>query len=405
MELQVNKRAAVPALLAATLLVAVACGGSDEPAAPPVDTAEVAVVTAAPAVTPTPAIQVGFQSNVGEWNGVPAGTDAAPPGQVPELPGGAIGFSHYVFEKVGDRVVTTLVEGPGDHQVRVPASYRQLRQWAEAGEAGVDLRMSYEELSKLVGQLDTIRASTERFRDVEVALKEGYRQATDEVPNMGAHFVHPWLSLDGVFDPARPEILLYVRDDAGEWELVGTSFVQPLHVVGPDHPETFVGPLDNWHVHYELCTGVKFTSRSSTESECKKDGGVWVPAYGWMLHAWVWVDNPLGVFNMWNPNIAPVAQPADLREMASVASDLTVAIENFGFGTATVKVGDTLTWTNVDGVAHTVTAGFGGRSNGGFDSGFVGPGGSFQVKLDQPGRFSYTCTLHPFMSGTVMVTP
>ena len=76
-----------------------------------------------------------------------------------------------------------------------------------------------------------------------------------------------------------------------------------------------------------------------------------------------------------------------------------------GFGTATVKVGDTLTWTNVDGVAHTVTAGSGGRSNGGFDSGFVGPGGSFQVKFDQPGRFSYTCTLHPFMSDTVMVTP
>jgi plastocyanin len=91
--------------------------------------------------------------------------------------------------------------------------------------------------------------------------------------------------------------------------------------------------------------------------------------------------------------------------MASVASDLTVAIENFGFGTATVKVGDTLTWTNVDGVAHTVTAGSGGRSNGGFDSGFVDPGGSFQVKFDQPGRFSYTCTLHPFMSDTVMVTP
>ena len=301
--------------------------------------------------------------------------------------------------------MTTLVEGPRSRQIRVPASYLQLKEWADSGSAPADLSMSQDELSRLVAQLDTVRAATEKFRDVDVALKAGYRQATEEVPNMGAHFVHAMWSLDGKFDPTRPEILLYVRDDEGEWELVGTSFVQSLLLAGFDHPEAFVGPLDNWHVHYDLCTGPTFTSRSATQAECRKDGGVWVPAYGWMIHAWVWVDNPLGVFTMWNPNIAPVAEPDRIRDAVTVGGDATVNIENFGFGNATISAGDTLAWSNADGVAHTVTAGTGGRSDGGFDSGLVGPGASFQITFDEPGSFAYTCTLHAFMSGVVVVTP
>ena len=145
----------------------------------------------------------GHRASSSVGRGVPAGTDAAPPAQAPALPGGAIGFSHYVFEQVGGNVVTTLVEGPRHLQVRVPASYRQLKEWADAGSVPVDLNMSLDELSRLVEQLDTVRAATEKYRDVDVALKAGYRQATEEVPNMGAHFVHPLWSLVGKFDPAR----------------------------------------------------------------------------------------------------------------------------------------------------------------------------------------------------------
>ena len=384
------------------LLLGPACGGSAEPAPEPTS-APTATPVPPPTATPTPLAQ--SEGAEFRWEGVPAGTDAAPPAEAPALPGGAIGFSHYVFEQVGGDVVTTLVEGPRSLQIRVPASYLQLKEWADAGSAPADLSMSRDELSRLVAQLDTVRAATEKFRDVDVALKAGYRQATEEVPNMGAHFVHAMWSLDGKFDPARPEILLYVRDDDGEWELVGTSFVQALHLAGFDHPEAFAGPLDNWHVHYELCTGPTFNSRSATQAECRRDGGTWLPAYGWMIHAWVWVDNPLGVFTMWNPSIPPVAESDSIRDAVSVAGDTTVNIENFGFGNATISAGETLAWSNADGVSHTVTAGTGGRSDGGFDSGLMSPGASFQTTFDQPGRFAYTCTLHSFMSGVVVVTP
>jgi plastocyanin len=68
-------------------------------------------------------------------------------------------------------------------------------------------------------------------------------------------------------------------------------------------------------------------------------------------------------------------------------------------------VGETLVWTNVDGVPHTVTSGSRGQAEPGFDSGFIGPGQSFVLKFNEPGEYSYTCTLHPFMNAKVVVTP
>jgi len=40
----------------------------------------------------------------------------------------------------------------------------------------------------------------------------------------------------------------------------------------------------------------------------------------------------------------------------------------------------------------------------GFDSGLMGPGQSFALKFDQPGAYSFTCTLHLGMNGKIMVT-
>ena len=405
---------AIYRLLIALILSCLALWACGQPEPAPLPTpAPTATPTAEPTASPVPASaavatpqakDTVAKEVIEEWTTIPQGTDAAAPEGTPQEPGGAIGFSRYVFERVGNSVLTTLVEGPRDGQVRVPVSYDQLGKLRDDGGSISDLRMTPEELAALVDQLDVVREATEKYVDIEEAFADGYIQSTEEVPNMGAHFVQPWRMLDGKFDPKRPEILLYTSDDQGDWTLVGTSFVLPINVVGPDHPEAFAGPLDNWHVHYELCTGSDFNSRSSTEQECREEGGTWVPVYGWMIHAWVWVDNPLGVFNMWNPNVAPVAPPSDVRQGVTVGDELSVPIQNFEYGTATVRTGESLTWTNVDGVGHTVTEGSRGRSEGGFDSGYVAPGGSFELKFDQPGRFLYTCTLHSFMSGTVIVT-
>ena len=79
-----------------------------------------------------------------------------------------------------------------------------------------------------------------------------------------------------------------------------------------------------------------------------------------------------------------------------------VAVENFAFAPAnlSVQTGDAVTWTNMDDVSHTVTA-----DNDAFDSGAFGAGASFQLTAGPPGTYTYFCEIHPFMKGTLTVTP
>ncbi len=64
----------------------------------------------------------------------------------------------------------------------------------------------------------------------------------------------------------------------------------------------------------------------------------------------------------------------------------------------TIAVGGTVTWTNTGTNAHTSTG-----QNGLWDSGIVNPGRSFARTFAQAGSFPYACTLHPGMTGTVVV--
>lgn len=98
--------------------------------------------------------------------------------------------------------------------------------------------------------------------------------------------------------------------------------------------------------------------------------------------------------------MAGMAQPVDAD--APVATD-TVAIENFAYSpaTITVKAGTTVTWTNRDQDPHTVTA----MNDGPFHSPTLNNGQSFRFTFTEPGRFDYLCTIHPFMTATVVVTP
>jgi plastocyanin len=80
----------------------------------------------------------------------------------------------------------------------------------------------------------------------------------------------------------------------------------------------------------------------------------------------------------------------------------------------TVRVNDTVTWTNNDTEAHTVTSGVGagieslinnkkGTPNGLFDSGSFRRGQSWTHTFTRPGTYTYFCTIHPWMDGVVTV--
>jgi plastocyanin len=77
-----------------------------------------------------------------------------------------------------------------------------------------------------------------------------------------------------------------------------------------------------------------------------------------------------------------------------------VSIRGFAFAPATLDVpaGTEVTWTNHDPEAHTVTA-----DDGSFDSGALDPGATFSAAFDQGGTVTYTCNIHPAMTGAVQV--
>jgi plastocyanin len=81
-------------------------------------------------------------------------------------------------------------------------------------------------------------------------------------------------------------------------------------------------------------------------------------------------------------------------------SDSTITISDFKFAprTLTTRHGAPIRIMNSGGMAHTVTADKGHS----FDSGSVAPGGSATIRIAQAGRFSYHCTIHPFMKGQIV---
>ncbi|MBI2529786.1 MAG: cupredoxin family copper-binding protein [Candidatus Diapherotrites archaeon] len=82
------------------------------------------------------------------------------------------------------------------------------------------------------------------------------------------------------------------------------------------------------------------------------------------------------------------------------AAGKTVSMQNFAFGPAeiTIKKGDTVKWTNLDSVAHTVTS-----DDGAFDSGLLSQNASWSKTFNEAGTFEYHCTPHPYMKAKIIV--
>ena len=66
--------------------------------------------------------------------------------------------------------------------------------------------------------------------------------------------------------------------------------------------------------------------------------------------------------------------------------------------TITIKVGDTVTWTNEDDARHNV-------GSSAFVSGVIKPGESYTRRFNAAGTYQYVCTFHPDTGGLVEVVP
>jgi plastocyanin len=82
------------------------------------------------------------------------------------------------------------------------------------------------------------------------------------------------------------------------------------------------------------------------------------------------------------------------------AGSAAVKIDNFVFGpqTITIAVGTTVTWTNSDDIPHTSVS-----TDGVFKSKVLDTDEKFSYTFTKAGTYPYYCTIHPKMTGTVVV--
>jgi plastocyanin len=98
-----------------------------------------------------------------------------------------------------------------------------------------------------------------------------------------------------------------------------------------------------------------------------------------------------------------VGNAADIRVSAiDTAAGTKVSIAHFSFGpqAITIKAGDAVTWRNDDSPVHTVTF-----RDGSAGAKSLSPGQMFTRMFEKPGTYQYFCSIHPHMTGTVVVQP
>lgn len=91
---------------------------------------------------------------------------------------------------------------------------------------------------------------------------------------------------------------------------------------------------------------------------------------------------------------------SSLADKSSGIQDLNVSIDNFTFSPVTVQVarGSRVTWTNLDDIPHTVVA-----DDKLFRSKVLDTQDKFDFTFDRSGTYPYYCSIHPHMTGTVVV--
>ena len=87
---------------------------------------------------------------------------------------------------------------------------------------------------------------------------------------------------------------------------------------------------------------------------------------------------------------------------AAAATTHTVVIKDFAFTPANVQIsaGDTITWVNQDGAAHSAWE----STNNAFDTGLLNPGQSASLTFGTAGSFNYRCRPHGNMRGTITIS-
>lgn len=136
--------------------------------------------------------------------------------------------------------------------------------------------------SDVASDLAALRTVTAPFHRLETAQEAGWTvlipECRDNQPEggMGWHYANP-AYIDGTVEVRKPEALIYEPEADGSLDLVGVEYAVPFSILPPEaQPPRLFGQDFKHNFGDEL----------------------------WMLHVWVWRDNPDGMFATWNPKVS-----------------------------------------------------------------------------------------------------
>lgn len=132
-------------------------------------------------------------------------------------------------------------------------------------------------------ELAEVRAATARFQRVDSAMAAGWDfiasdcVADPDLGGMGFHYVNESL-MDLTVTPTQPEVLVYAPGPNGKLKLVAVEYMVPAEPwdAANSTPPTALGRAMHLNPH--------------------------LGAY--VLHAWIWQNNPSGMYEDWNPNVS-----------------------------------------------------------------------------------------------------
>ncbi|HEX2280199.1 MAG TPA: hypothetical protein VHG52_00425 [Thermomicrobiales bacterium] len=139
-------------------------------------------------------------------------------------------------------------------------------------------------------ELDDLREAITPFQDVEAAqaagwnLQDGLDHCFDNpgVGGMGVHYINADM-LDLALDPLAPEAMVYQYGADGELVLGAVEWIVPAEPWDAEHDE--LPEVMGRHLHLNEALGV------------------------YVMHAWLFVDNPAGTYEDWNPDISECQLP------------------------------------------------------------------------------------------------
>ncbi|QLE00219.1 hypothetical protein HX109_01060 [Galbibacter sp. BG1] len=169
--------------------------------------------------------------------------------------------------------------------------------------------------------VEVIEKNIIRFKDIDVAKEEGYEFFPPEPPaDMNiVHLVHRKYSekeMKKGFNSEKPGSILYERDGNG-WKLIGAMITAPVDASKEELNDLAPLSVTQWHLHQKVCVPKPIwdkeewqktfpdgtpvygpTSSIASKSDCEKFDGTFLPVvFGWMTHAYVYLDNPNDVWN------------------------------------------------------------------------------------------------------------